>query len=236
MARQAHRNRSSHPDQDTPPAGGRAGRLRRLWHFVLLIAAMGAAIWWAPALLARLGLTARVISWAVPALRDQLSIQRASLSWLGPVELHGVSLQDPQRRPLLEVSRVSTQRTLMRLLLDRRGVGRVHVQQPRLTVVTRPNGSNVEDALGTWLSQLPTQPGTDGVELDLELVEGVINVSQTHGMATMTIDDVQMSLKSPSTKSPAFRLNASGRVDDDRQPGSLTAQLSWNGPHGLGSG
>ena len=73
------------------------------------MAAIGAAIWWAPALLARLGLTARVISWAVPALRDQLSIERASLSWLGPVELHGVRLQDPQRRPLLEVSRVSTQ-------------------------------------------------------------------------------------------------------------------------------
>ena len=80
---------------------------------------------------------------------------------------------------------------MFRLLLDRRGVGRVHVQQPRLTVVTRPDGSNVEDALGTWLSQLPTQPGTDGVELDLELAEGVINVSQTHGMTTMTIDDVQ---------------------------------------------
>ena len=84
--------------------------------------------------------------------KGEVRIGSASLGWFSPISLREVEVLDAQKQPLASIAAVTGDRSLLKILSNTSNVGRFRIDGPRLSVVLRPDGSNVEDALATYLA------------------------------------------------------------------------------------
>jgi hypothetical protein len=149
-------NSDSHQGNSTRKRSRRLRRvLRRRWLFGLLpLLALGAALlWMAPTIVANTALMHKIISAALSDFEGQVTVGSASLGWLSPVVAHDVAAVDSAGQPLARIKSFRSDRSLFGLMIHRRDPGSLHLDQPLIHLVLRPDGSNWEDALGKYFAQ-----------------------------------------------------------------------------------
>ncbi len=125
------------------PRGSRLGKFRRRVLVVLLVLAVfvGALPW----LLSNSPLRSMVLARVVPAELGAANVNSLSLGWLSGIDAEGVVVLDPTGQKVLEAERITISKSLLNLAFDRRDLGVIRIDKPTLYVVTRDNGSNLED-------------------------------------------------------------------------------------------
>ncbi len=135
-------------------------RLRRLrrWLIGLPLVAVAAIVllWSVPVIVAHTSLRQSIVSAALSDFEGSVTIGSASLGWLSPLLAHDIEARDTRGQPLGHVKSLRSEKSLLGLLSDTSHPGVFRVEEPKLQVVLRPDGSNWEDALAKLLSE-PSQ-------------------------------------------------------------------------------
>ncbi|MFW6124943.1 MAG: hypothetical protein ACOC46_02240, partial [Pirellulales bacterium] len=204
-----------------PPPMPRKRPRRRRWWFVSLALLAIVALWLLPTILARTPLLGWAVHAATSDLHGRLTVRAASLGWFSPVRLSGVTVVDPEDRPVLEVQRIETERSLLGLATASDRPGLVRAVGPKIVLTLRPDGSNVEDVLAEYLK--PAEETAPLPRIQLQVVDGRVTVTDAARGRTWQIRDWQLTLDLPAAALTAAQrptsVTTSAKVDDPKRRG-----------------
>ncbi len=162
-------------------------RPRRRWRRWLWLPALAAVLWFAPEAVVLTPLRDQPLAWATAGLDGRLSSRAAAWTWWWGIEYRDVLLTDRNGRAVAAARRVSLDRGLIPLAIERRDLGTVRITSPEVIVEVRRGGSSVEDMLAPWLANL-TAAAT--VRCDLEVVDGVVHAVDLESGDSWRITDI----------------------------------------------
>jgi hypothetical protein len=184
---------------------------------VFFLAAPLIAVGLLPAVAARTPL----VAWAIrTAARwdGSVTVRSASLGWFSPVVLEGVELRGAGDRPFFELAGLASQKTLWQILSNFAAAGSFRLDKPKLTVVLRQDGSNLEDLLAKYQT---AGSGRQRVGLAVQIVDGSMTVVDAQSQQSWEVRQVQLALGiSPGMTLPE-KIEFGASLADAKQPGSL---------------
>jgi hypothetical protein len=190
---------------------------------LLTVCALCVGGYFAPAIVAN----TPIGPWAVQSalqLDGSVSLGSTSLGWFSPVVVENLQISDPAGDVLVSVDTLSTDKTLLGLLLDLSDLGPVRVVRPVVHVVALEKDTNLERAFATFLST----PGNSQVAAQLEITEATIRIDDQQSGRQFTIENLALSC-ALSQANQAVTLTASGTINDDKQPASFKVDLQTQG-------
>ncbi|MCA9234762.1 MAG: hypothetical protein KDA44_04800 [Planctomycetales bacterium] len=213
--RRTRRRREVEDDYDDLPSPKSRRRAKpRRWRLRLgiFLVLLTAIVLVAPTVLSRVGFVRQfVLNRAVPREAGRVSCDAVELSWLNDQRLTGVNVIDANGSPVLTAAEITSDRSLLSLLLNRQQLGTVRIDQPKLTIQTRPGGSNVEDFI-TALRAAPTTPeqpdaanaSSTETQVAIEVVNGEVRgvdaaTGRTWGVSNLNVKAGQPSAAEPWT-------------------------------------
>lgn len=156
MAR-ARSRRMPGTEPPTSPYPTRPPRRRRSrWPWLIPLACLAGLVVLAPAIVASTPLKDRLLAQALPPAAGRLAAQSLELGWFSPVVLRGVEVLDVQSRPLATAEAIAVELTVWEILTGQRSPTAVRVENPKLLLVARPDGSNLEDLLAALPGAAPS--------------------------------------------------------------------------------
>ena len=182
-------------------------RKRKKWPWALMLILVLVLL--LPNLIGWLGLQQRAIDVALADFRGRVSAEQVSLGWFQTVKLTNVSAVDPQGSPLFEVSRVTTSRPLFRFLFSN-DYGELNIQSPVAHIQLRPDGSNIEDAIASYLqpthphpqANTAAEPAKPLPQMTINIVDGKADVSSTSEARTWQIDQLNAIAETSKEEAP----------------------------------
>jgi translocation and assembly module TamB len=132
-----------------------------------------ALVWAAPTIVAKGPWRNSVLGWALSDLRGTATVGSCSLGWFSPVKASDIEIRGADDQMLLSAPSLSSDKSLLSLLLNLHDLGGFDCEQPKLNVILRDDGSNVEDALAAWL-QPNDKPPTRTPALSLTIHDGQV--------------------------------------------------------------
>ena len=198
-------------------------RQRRSWRLLAAPAIVAAVVWFLPAIIAHSPLLGWIIGRAAGDLNGSVAIQSASLGWLSPINAQGVEVCDAEGKPVLSATEVAGDRSLAALLMNHSNLGHFRLEKPKLALVLRDDGSNLEDVLAKYLA--PKEEPSSEVGLSLEIVDGSVSITDQNTGQTWQIEKLAVSLDVPSG-GESIALKAAADLPDARRPGKLNVALS----------
>lgn len=187
---------------------------RRYWPAaVALVLVLG--FWLLPWVVAHSPLMTAIIRRSTADLEGTVRAKSASLGWFSPVVLYGVEVHDRGGDLVLEVPRLVGDKALLALLFDTARLGRFQLDGPKLHLVLREGGSNLEDVLARYME---SEQSAREVEAALTASDASIAVVDQRTRRTWQIESVRLELSVPAERAKPIELRLSGSV-----PGQLHA-------------
>jgi len=159
---------SSRKTRRQPEVVRRPRKLKRRLIFLLLLFVATAAA--APMIVANTPLLNLLVK-AVPVADWRIQCKQASLSWTGRQTLTDVSIVDAAGNPLLTGETLLLERSLLSLAANQNELGKLTIIRPVVSLVTRADGSNLEDFLTALGSDETTE---EGPSVSIEIIDGVV--------------------------------------------------------------
>ena len=207
---------------------------RRLALLFLLLLGILVAL---PTIVANTPARDTLLGWSLPDNGWAATSQGATLSWTGTQSIQGLRIVDPQGKELLTCQNVELDRSMLSLVTDSKDLGRLLIEQPRLTVVTRPDGSNVEDLI----RDLSRQQGDEQVDqtvgesrsisLQIELVDGTISGQDEVTGESWSIQEGKVSAQLADSTSGGASVRCSGTLQsgDASRQGDMELRVEQTG-------
>jgi len=212
------------PDGSAPKKAASRRRRRPRWRWPLAaVVVLLTLAWLLPAIVAHSPMLNWIVGSLASDLKGKVTARSASLGWFSSLRLSDIDIRDEQGQPLLEIPHVQGDRSLVAILWDSSNLGRLRLHKPTLHVVLREDGSNVEDALASYLA--PSDEPWEAIGVGLEIVDGTVSISDPPTQQTWQVEGLQLALDMPSDRTKPLELNTSGTVADRRLPGSFSATL-----------
>lgn len=181
MPKRRRPRKQADPDQASPqPARHRRRKKRMGWRLALLVVVLLGVVAALPTIVGSTPARDTLLGWSLPDTGWAITSQGASFSWIGTQTIQDIRLTDPEGKEFFTCKTVTLDRSLLSLLIDGDSLGRVLIQQPEMNLVTRSEGSNLEDLLSE-VSQQQQAPQEESsadsaaVSLELELIDGKIH-------------------------------------------------------------
>ncbi|MFO0868864.1 MAG: hypothetical protein U0935_07910 [Pirellulales bacterium] len=207
----------------------RLTRQRRFTKIAFWLLVPAVLVWLAPAIVAHTSLRTRLLNAATSSLDGEVSVGRMSLGWLSPVRLYDLSVVDSAGDPLAKVETITTQRTLLGLLLHRRDPGTIRVEQPVARLVLRKSGSNWEDLLA---KQLNGPSSGQATQLTIEIVDGSLELADATTDQRWTLASLDATIRLPDHQGP-LEADLSGElIADDSRPSAISAAVRYEAGQG----
>lgn len=187
-------------------------------------------VWLAPMIAARTSLAPSILG-SVMGVQGTVTVRGVSLGWFSPVALEGIEVRDAQGQPLAEVARAQSERWLLGLISSSSRLGNFWVQQPKLHVVLRPNGNNLQDALPSRTST-GSGSGKPAVRPQIGLVisDGTIVIDDAATGQAWQVDKIELAASLPADPAQPLELKAAGEIADARQRGRFEAETKTHRP------
>ncbi len=195
-------------------------RRHRRWPWLAALGVLG-LIWLLPMLVSHSFVASWVIQRAGSQVGGNLTVQGISLGWFSPIQASQVAVRDEQGQTVLEAAEAESDRTLLSLLLNLSSPGRFRVERPHLTLVLRPDGSNVEDLI----ARLPESSG-GAVDMGIDIADGTVSVLDTATQRQWQIKGVQGSLTLVADQQKPIVVTSSATIDDASHPGRFQVDLA----------
>lgn len=208
-----------------PSAGKLLAEWKQKWSWRWGIPALLAPVfllWLAPMIVAHTPLFSLFLNRATGDLNGSVSVRSASLGWFSPIVLGGVAVRDQEGRPLAEIAEVRGETSLLALLANSSQLGVYHVKEPKLTLVLRDNGSNLEDALANYLE--PKEPKKN-VDLALAIEDGSVTVEEPRTQRKWQIEKFLLNLALPANRAKPLDLETAGIVPEGSRAGRFSLAM-----------
>ncbi len=196
---------------------------RRRWRLLAAVLLPAALLWFLPTVVAHTPLLRWILAKAAAELNGTVTVKSASLGWLSPIAAHGIEVCDAEGKPVLQATKVAGEKSLAAILWDLSKPGRFRLEQPKLNVLLRDGGSNVEDLLANYL--VASEEPSD-IDLALEVVNGSVRVTDPSSRQTWQIEKLQLSLSTSPGADGTLKLETSASMPDPQHPGRFAAALT----------
>ena len=214
---------------DPPPAEPAKPPVRRGRLAAVGAALLAAAVWFAPALVARSGLRHTALERLFPALNADATVGRAELAWLEPAVLRDVTVTPAGAAdPVLVAAEVRTSSPLHALLRaallpgeEPPDYGTVTLVRPRLRGSLRPGGSDLEDLLAPLFGGDADGPPA-GYAVAIE--DGAVTLADPAG-AVLHGADLSGAVRVPAGAGMPDRAKLTGRWGDGERSGPLAVRF-----------
>ncbi len=190
---------------------------------VVLVAAFSAilVVWILPTLLGYTGLVSWIANRSASELNGRIVVQSASLGWFSPVRAYGVKIVDPEGREVVEMPEVYGNRALVGLLWNAANVGRFRVVGPKVSLVLRDDGSNLEDLLANYLAKRERKK----IDVAVEVADGSLSIEDSRTRRTWQVENLQVDFALPSDRSLPVELTAAGMLAGAQRGGGFEAAM-----------
>lgn len=206
----SRRHPASGVPQPTPRRRNSRRRRRQAWWVGIgLVVVLGLGFWLLPAIVAYTPLCTWLAARATADLNGSVSIGAASLGWLSPVRLRAVELRDTNGQTVFQANELTTAKPLAELLLNWNDLGAIHLKEPRLTLVTRDDGSNLEDVLAEYFQR---EPSGYRPAFQLDFAGGSATLADLPTAQTWQLDDVRLLCVRPAGQGEPWRIEVSAQV------------------------
>lgn len=222
MRAKRRKNTEHHESQFT-----RFRRLRRwLIGVPLLAVAAIVLVWSVPVIVANTSLRQSIVSAALSDFEGSVTIGSASLGWLSPLLARDIEARDGRGQPLGHVKSLRSEKSLLGLLSDTSHPGVFLVEEPKLHLVLRPDGSNWEDALAKLLSE-PSQ-GSAVQKLTIQVEGGTLEVRDAASRGPWRFDELQFAMQWDEAAPLPIKVRAAGVLGSDgKQSGPVSVDWAW---------
>ena len=222
MSRRSRSRGASRKESAPKHVAPRRRRSRWLW-LLTAVALLAVFVWLLPTIVANSPLLNPILASAAADLKGKVTARSATLGWFSSLKLSGIEIRDEEGQPLLEIPEIRGDRSLLAILWDSSNLGRIRLEKPKLSVVLREDGSNVEDVLATYLA--PSDEPWAAMDVGVEIVDGEVSVSNPRTQQSWRIEGLQLTLGIPADKTRPIELQTSGTVADLRRPGRFSVEL-----------
>lgn len=202
---------------------------RRRWPLILL--ALGLVAYFLPNMIGWFGLQQPVVNYAMSDFQGKVSVEKASLGWFQPIRLTNVVATDPSGDTLFQASHIASNRSLYSLATSN-DYGQFEIANPEAFIQLRPDGSNLEDALATYLAapekpaELKLEPTTAWLpKLNLNVSNGKATISTNDSAQTWQIDELNSIIKVGAAEGPVL-IDAQCRVTPIDSGGQAAPQAN----------
>jgi hypothetical protein len=213
--------------QDKPEVFDRPARPRRsllkrallggLPLIVLLIALT-------PTIISQTSLGPSIVAAAAKGQIDgTLEARSLSIGWFSPVVLRGVTITDPEAHTIATIESLVIDRSLLSLIRNQQDLGTITIDAPRLSVVARANGSNLEDLLAPLLSKPST--GAPLPTLTLDVHGGVVKLLDATTNMAWEITPIEAHVESPRGSENAWKVASKVNFNDTSVEANVTQVL-----------
>ncbi len=212
----------------TPPDGiakAKGTRRRRLPRTTLVLLVAAALVWLLPAIVAHTPLLSWGLKLATADLNGSVAIRSASLGWFSPIEAHGVEVKDAQGRPVLDIGGVQCDRSLLALICNASNLGCVRLDSPKLSLVLRDDGSNLEDLAAKYVASQPSQKSSGKLVLALQVVDGSLSITDQPTSQSWQIQKLDLDVDMTHGTDGPLAVGLRAELPDARRPGSLSATV-----------
>ncbi len=226
-----HQRFSQFPLPERPKLGARS---RRLWAWLggsLLL--LFALVFFTPAIIAHSPLFDGVMHMATARLHGDVRVGSASLGWFSPIRLAEVEMVDEHDNVVMQIPKVQGRRWLTGMLWDSTRPGHFIVTEPKLNLVLRRDGSNLEDVLAEYLT---ADEEAAPVETTVEIVDGTATIEDIPGRTTWKLEDLDMTVSTSAEDDGPVHVVASGTIVDGRSPGNIEIDLVLGGDGSTAAG
>lgn len=233
----------------TPAAAPRRKERRGLpWGklFLLGLVCLFVLAWFAPTLIVKSGFRDQLLGSALKDFPGKVLIGSASAGWLSPVEVTNVAVTNTQGEEIATVASVRTEKNLLSLALDHQEIGKIVLQQPKLALKLRPDGSNLEDLITPLMKNLEGKESSGSIGYSIEIVDGSVEATYAGSEGKWRFEKLNANVAMPRDKaSPLTATIKTDVIADGAAPGNLAADVQWqsepkgadpNGTAGFGQG
>lgn len=192
------------------------GRWKRrlLVGFVLV----GALVFFAPSIVALTSLRSLPLALVLEGMNGEVEARSASLGWFSAVEFRNVEIRDASGEALAHVDSISSERTLLDLLLDRSDLGKWSIHSPQVSVTATADGSNLEDVFLPWLE---SESSGESPAVQVVVAGGRATVRDSVSARQWELTDLQADVNLAAGESYPKQWSARGEVAGDGPPGSF---------------
>ena len=159
-------------------------RKRRTFLLVLLVA-IGLALFFLPTILVNTPLKQTAIEYATKDIKGEVSIDKISAGWFSPIKIGNVVLKGESGAEILSAESIETSNTLFGFATGS-DYGKITITRPTIELQLRADGSNLEDALANYLEPAETESSSSGGGSSTEIPK--VSVEITEGLVRMTSD------------------------------------------------
>lgn len=198
---------------------------RRRWRWIAgSLLALILLVWMVPVIIAHSPILGWIVALATADLEGEVHVGSASLGWFSPVQLADIEVTDAQKGPLASIAKVTGDRSLLKILCSTSHLGRFRIEGPRMNLVLRPDGSNLEDALAAYLA--PSDEPSSAVDLGLEVVDGQISITDVRTQRSWQVEKFQLVLTMSADPASPLQLETSGGIAHPSRPAHFTVGLN----------
>ena len=133
-----------------------------------------------------------------------------------------VVAQDLQGQPLLTIAQVQTEKSLWALVRDSRELGGIYLDQPRMQVILRPDGTNIEDALRPWLEK-PSEPSDLGCSVEIR--DGVVELIDNSSGGRWMAEGTQVHVLMPRDRQQPLAVRVQTTIQESAKAGPCVAEI-----------
>lgn len=216
--------------ESSPP---RSGMSFSFWAGGLLLA-IGVLTWLAPSIVAMTELRHQILSAALPDYPGRMEVGAASLGWFSPAILQDVQIYDLQGELLLSLGGVSTESSLLSLATDRAHLGKISIEKPKVRIVARKDGSNLEDALAKLLPKPSEGTPSAPPELTLAVSGGELELIEAGTKKSWKWRNLHGEVSPPRGGEPILRAQVEGVGGEASSDSAISAKVTWQLPEKKG--
>ncbi|HEY2251036.1 MAG TPA: hypothetical protein VGH74_08240 [Planctomycetaceae bacterium] len=168
----------------------------------------------------------------MPGFQGRIRVGGASLSWWGPTVLRDLELDAPDGKPFYKVAKVIEVPGAWGSVFQREEPIDVHLDHPVVTLVLRPDGSNVEDALAPVLEH----PVKSLRRKTVVVTDGKLNAADSTTGRSAAWQQISLEATVDPQGASPNRLKLSAALADSPTAGPLAIEFNWSSSRGEPAG
>jgi hypothetical protein len=198
----------------------------RPWFLLSLLILLALGVVMAPAVVCRTPLRDTVLRLATGNVRGSVEVGELSIGWFSSLNATDVKLLDQEGNLIAHLPSIVGDKGLAGMLTSGRRLGTIKLDQPKLQLVVRGDGSNLEDALAYFLEPSDEPTGGANVDLTVEISAGSVSIHDLLSGRTSTVQPINLLAHLPRLATEPLQISIAGAVTGPENAGTFSLQMA----------
>ncbi len=213
--------------QRSPANGVSPPRKYRRRRLMIVSAVLLVIVWLLPGIVVHTPLLNWILGKATANLNGSVTVGSASLGWFSPIAVENVEIKDAKGKSILALPAACGDRPLAAILCNYSNLGQFTLDHPKLSIVLREDGSNVEDLLAKYLAAPPSSSqSSTKIGLAIKINDASISVSEEPLGLGWRIETLNVSVDMRDGTDGPLKAELAADLPDAHHPGKLKASAT----------